>query len=74
MVKTLTIRDDVYRKLLALKKENESFSKVIDRLISEKRNKSLKILKKYSGSLKDSNLEEIILKERKKFRVRFFDI
>ena len=35
MVKTITIRDEVYRKLLAIKGE-ESFSDLIERLIEER--------------------------------------
>ena len=33
MTKTLTIRDEVYRKLVAVKKENESFSELFERLV-----------------------------------------
>ena len=33
MTKTITIRDEVYKKLLAVKKENESFSKLFERLV-----------------------------------------
>jgi predicted CopG family antitoxin len=33
MVKTLTIRDDVYNKLLARKAKDESFSKLFERLL-----------------------------------------
>jgi predicted CopG family antitoxin len=32
LVKTITIRDEVYRKLLTLKKKDESFSELFDRL------------------------------------------
>lgn len=32
MVKTITIRDEVYRKLLTVKKKGESFSELFDRL------------------------------------------
>ena len=32
MVKTITIRDEVYRKLLTVKKKDESFSELFDRL------------------------------------------
>ncbi len=35
MVKTITIREDVYRRLLAVKREGESFSKLLERLIEE---------------------------------------
>ena len=33
MTKTITIRDEVYRKLLTVKRENESFSKLFERLV-----------------------------------------
>jgi predicted CopG family antitoxin len=32
MVKTITIRDEVYRKLTAIKRKGESFSELFDRL------------------------------------------
>lgn len=32
MTKTITIRDEVYRKLLKIKRENESFSELFERL------------------------------------------
>ncbi|MEM2940238.1 MAG: antitoxin VapB family protein [Thermoproteota archaeon] len=35
MVKTITIREEVYRKLLAVKREGESFSELLERLIEE---------------------------------------
>jgi len=33
LTKTITIRDEVYRKLLQVKKEDESFSELFERLI-----------------------------------------
>ncbi|MHA1210285.1 MAG: antitoxin VapB family protein [Candidatus Freyarchaeota archaeon] len=33
MTKTITIRDDVYRKLLRVKREGESFSELFERLV-----------------------------------------
>lgn len=33
MAKTITIRDEVYRKLLAVKGEGESFSELFERLV-----------------------------------------
>ena len=36
MVKTITIREEVYRKLLAAKKKDESFSELFDRLAENK--------------------------------------
>jgi len=32
LTKTITIRDEVYRKLLTVKRENESFSELFERL------------------------------------------
>ncbi|MFQ6085844.1 MAG: antitoxin VapB family protein [Candidatus Bathyarchaeia archaeon] len=32
MTKTISIRDEVYRKLMAIKRENESFSELFERL------------------------------------------
>ena len=36
MVKTITIRDEVYRKLLTVKGKDESFSELFDRLAENK--------------------------------------
>jgi predicted CopG family antitoxin len=36
LVKTITIREEVYRKLLAVKKKDESFSELFDRLAEGK--------------------------------------
>jgi len=33
MTKTITIRDEVYRKLLTVKREDESFSELFERLV-----------------------------------------
>lgn len=33
MVKTITIRDEVYRKLVVMKRKDESFSELFDRLV-----------------------------------------
>lgn len=33
MAKTITIRDEVYKKLLAIKKRDESFSELFERLV-----------------------------------------
>ena len=34
--KTLTIRDEVYKKLLNVKRRDESFSKLLERLVSDR--------------------------------------
>lgn len=36
LVKTITIREEIYRKLLAVKKKDESFSELFDRLAENK--------------------------------------
>ena len=36
MVKTITIREEVYRKLLTVKKKDESFSELFDRLAEDR--------------------------------------
>ncbi len=36
MVKTITIRDEVYKKLLTVKKKHESFSELFERLAEER--------------------------------------
>lgn len=36
MVKTITIRDEIYRKLLTVKRKDESFSELFDRLAENK--------------------------------------
>ena len=36
MVKTITIRDEIYRKLLTVKRKDESFSELFDRLAEDK--------------------------------------
>jgi len=36
LVKTITIRDEVYRKLLSVKRKDESFSELFDRLTESK--------------------------------------
>ena len=61
-MKTISIRDDVYRRLLRLKEEGESFSDVIEKLL-ERRGFSLE---DYFGCLKDSRaLDEIAEYSRK---------
>jgi len=37
LTKTLTIRDQVYRKLVAVKRKDESFSKLFERLVESTR-------------------------------------
>jgi predicted CopG family antitoxin len=49
-MKTITIRDETYHSLLELKEEQDSFSDVIDRLVSKKN----RDIREYAGALKGS--------------------
>ncbi len=51
-MKTITIRDETYHSLLSLKEKDDSFSDVIDRLISRKN----RDIREYAGALKDSGI------------------
>lgn len=73
-MKNISLRDEVYEELLKLKKEGESFSDVIMRLLRGNRERSLEILRRYAGKLKGSDVEEIVMEERRTFRVREFDL
>jgi len=69
-MKTLTIRDETYQKLARLKRDNESFSDIIDRIV-ERRQTSIK---EFAGTLKNSRaleeLENEWLQFRRKIRIR----
>ncbi|RLI77513.1 antitoxin [Archaeoglobales archaeon] len=73
-MKNIMVRDEVYEKLQKMKKGKESFSDVILRLIEEKKMKGIEVLERYAGKLESEELERIVMEERKKFRVRNFDI
>ena len=64
--KTLTIKESVYRKLLLMKKENESFSDLFERMS----NANLKVLRKMRGcntyENKDEMLKDIYEKRKEK--------
>ncbi len=67
--KTLTIKENVYKKLLLMKKENESFSDLFERLS----NTNLKLLRKLRGCNTYENKEEMlkdIYEKRKEKRYR----
>lgn len=55
LVKTITIREEVYNKLLEVKEKNESFSKLFERLIESAN--PVETLKKLRGCIefKDKN-------------------
>ena len=68
-MKTISIRDEIYNKLVEMKEERESFSDVIEKLLKRKRTD----IRKYFGVLKDSEvLDEIekCLEARKSARFR----
>jgi len=64
--KTLTIKESVYKKLILMKKENESFSDLFERLSTS----NLEILKKLQGRHtyedKEEFLQEIYEKRKEK--------
>jgi predicted CopG family antitoxin len=62
--KTISIRDDVYNLLKGAKKEEESFSDAIERLLK----KDKVDLCQYFGALKDSPLLDKIEEDSKKVR------
>ena len=58
MVKTITIRDEVYRKLLSVKRENESFSELLDKLVEGA--DSLETLKRLRGTVEFKDKDKMI--------------
>jgi predicted CopG family antitoxin len=60
MAKTITIRDEVYRKLLKIKREGESFSDLFERLIEGV--SPFETLKKLRGCV-EFKAKEVLLKE-----------
>ena len=52
MMKTITIKDDVYKKLVAQKGKDESFSDLFERLIDGNVHSGIVALKKLRGSMK----------------------
>ena len=64
--KTLTIKESVYKKLLLMKKKDESFSDLFERLS----NSNIEVLKKLRGSHtyedKEEFLEEVYKKRKEK--------
>ncbi len=68
-MKTISIRDDIYSRLLEMKEEGESFSDVIEKLLERKNTR----ISKYFGILRDGEvLDEIekCLEARKSARLR----
>lgn len=58
MSKTITIRTEVYRDLVKVKKEDESFSELFERLI--KSATPIEILRKMRGSVEFKNKKKMI--------------
>jgi predicted CopG family antitoxin len=58
LVKTITIREEVYRKLLAVKKKDESFSELFDRLAESK--DPLETLSKLRASVEFRRKKEML--------------
>jgi predicted CopG family antitoxin len=64
IVKTITIKENVYKKLIAHKGKDESFSELFERLIEENFHSSINVLKKFRGSVEfDINDKGTILKD-----------
>jgi predicted CopG family antitoxin len=55
MVKTITIRNEIYNKLAKLKRENESFSDLFERLIESQDSKQLLVRLKGTVDFKDKD-------------------
>jgi predicted CopG family antitoxin len=65
--KTVSLRETAYEKLKNLKKENESFSDVVERISEEKEQN----LEKFSGAFPEiAEVEEQLKKERQEFEMR----
>jgi predicted CopG family antitoxin len=58
MVKTITIRDEVYRKLMTIKQKGESFSQLFDRLAECQ--DSRETLTKLRGTVEFENKEQML--------------
>lgn len=58
LTKTITIRDQVYRKLLTVKRKNESFSKLFERLVEDV--SALEALKKLRGCVEFRDKQKML--------------
>ena len=58
MTKTLTIRDEVYNKLASVKKKDESFSELFERLLQG--TSSIESLKRLRGSVEFRNKKKML--------------
>ena len=65
--KTVSLRESAYEKLRNLKRENESFSDVVERISEEREQK----LEKFSGAFPEiGDVETQLEKEREEFKMR----
>lgn len=58
MVRTITIKDEVYKKLVAIKREDESFSDLLERLVKEAH--PIDILVKLRGCVEFKDKEKML--------------
>ena len=64
MTKTITIKNSVYDELKGLKKENESFRDLLDRLVKSQTKKN--ILESLRGSIEFEDKEKLLKEIEKK--------
>ncbi|MBS7626983.1 antitoxin [Candidatus Bathyarchaeota archaeon] len=57
--KTLTIKEEVYNELLKIKRDNESFSELFERMVKREKSDILKFAGAWSW-MSDSELEKIV--------------
>ena len=62
--KKITIREEVYNLLMRLKREDESFSDLLERLV--KRNSSVELLERMAGTIEFGDTELLISEIREK--------
>jgi predicted CopG family antitoxin len=60
MVKTITIRDEVYQKLMGIKRKDESFSELFDRLAECKDSRQILLTLRGSVEFQAGEKEQIL--------------
>jgi len=72
MVKVISLSDDAYQDLKALKVEDESFSDVVRRVVEKEKGKSfLDLAGSWKGDKELSKIFENVIEDRKKAKFRF---
>ncbi len=71
MTKTLTIRDEVYNKLLMIKREDESFSDLFLRLSEEQ--DTMQLLESLRGTVDIPDTEQLLSEVRAKRAEKRYD-